>query len=157
MNRLSNTRWSGVVGGVLLAVAWILPALADSGMEPRLSAHVYKTPHCHCCVKWTEHLEQSGFEVEVTNVDDLHPVRERFGVPSNVAACHTALVNDNYFVEGHVPAGDIKRLLDQGPDVRGIAVPGMPVGSPGMEGPNPQPYSVFAINPDGSLDVFTIH
>ena len=105
---------------------------------------------------WVTHLEENGFRVETDNVLMLWRVRQQNGVPQAVSSCHTALV-DGYVVEGHVPAEDIKRLLDERPDVAGIAVPGMPIGSPGMEGPNPQPYDVLAFDEDGNLSHFASH
>ena len=105
---------------------------------------------------WVAHLEQHGFDVKSTNVPDLNTVKRRAGVPRAVASCHTALV-DEYVVEGHVPADDIKRLLSERPDIAGVSVPGMPIGSPGMEGPNPQPYDVLAFDEDGSLTHFSSH
>ena len=105
---------------------------------------------------WVAHLEQHGFDVQSTNVPDMTAVKRRAGVPRAVSSCHTALV-DGYVVEGHVPADDIKRLLSERPDIAGVSVPGMPIGSPGMEGPNPQPYDVLAFDEDGSLTHFASH
>jgi hypothetical protein len=105
---------------------------------------------------WVAHLEQNGFEVRTTDVPSVAPVKRQAGLPRGLASCHTALV-DGYVVEGHVPADDIKRLLAERPDVRGIAVPGMPIGSPGMEGRHPQPYDVLAFDEDGSFSVFASH
>ena len=105
---------------------------------------------------WVAHLEQNGFTVRATDVPSLTPVKRQAGIPRGLASCHTALV-DGYIVEGHVPASDIKRLLAERPDVRGIAVPGMPIGSPGMEGPNPQPYDVLAFDEDGAVSHFASH
>ena len=92
---------------------------------------VYKTPTCGCCVKWVEYLRKEGFEVKAINRDDLAPIKQRAGVPSEMSACHTALV-DGYVIEGHVPAQAIRKLLQERPDTRGLAVPGMPANSPGM-------------------------
>ena len=107
---------------------------------------------------WVAHLEENGFTVKTTDlpVVDLDAVRRRAGVPDPVASCHTALV-DGYVVEGHVPADDVRRLLDERPPIAGIAVPGMPRGSPGMEGPNPQPYDVIALDEDGNFARFSSH
>ena len=105
---------------------------------------------------WVAHLEAHGFEVETTDVPDMRGVKRQAGVPRGASSCHTALV-DGYVVEGHVPADDVKRLLTERPDVRGIAVPGMPIGSPGMEGPNPQPYDVLAFDDDGNVSVYATH
>jgi len=92
---------------------------------------VYKTPNCGCCVKWVEYLRKEGFEVKAINRDDLAPVKQRVGVPSAMSACHTALV-DGYVIEGHVPVQAIRKLLQERPNTVGLAVPGMPVNSPGM-------------------------
>jgi hypothetical protein len=105
---------------------------------------------------WVAHLEEHGFTVKSTDVPNINRVKEIVGVPERVAACHTAIV-DGYVVEGHVPAEDIKRLLADRPTLKGIAVAGMPLGSPGMEGPNPQPYDVMAFDEDGELTLFSSH
>ena len=105
---------------------------------------------------WVAHLEENGFTVKATDVQDLNAVKRRMGVPGPAMSCHTALV-DGYVVEGHVPAVDLKRLLDERPPIAGIAVPGMPQGSPGMEGPNPQPYDVIAFDEAGGFARFSSH
>jgi hypothetical protein len=112
-------------------------------------AKVYLSPTCGCCGKWTEHLEAAGFKVtrEVTTQLDTVPERQR--VPEHMRSCHTAVIG-KYLVEGHVPADVIKQLLKEQPAIAGIAVPGMPIGSPGMEGPNPRSYSIVAFKADGS-------
>ena len=92
---------------------------------------VYKTPNCGCCVKWVEYLQNEGFEVKAVNRNDLAPIKQRTGVPPAMSVCHTALV-DGYVIEGHVPAQAIRKLLQERPDTRGLAVPGMPANSPGM-------------------------
>ncbi|WP_407351556.1 DUF411 domain-containing protein [Luteimonas sp. R10] len=119
---------------------------------------VHKSPVCGCCTHWVDHLRQSGFEVEVRGVDDLGPVKTRVGVPPGKGSCHTAEVA-GYFVEGHVPAGDIRRLLAERPDARGLTLPGMPLGSPGMEVPDGtvQPYAVELVAHDGTTGVFARH
>ena len=105
---------------------------------------------------WVAHLEEHGFTVKSTDVPNINRVKEMVGVPERVTACHTAIV-DGYVVEGYVPAEDIRRLLANRPPLKGIAVPGMPLGSPGMEGPNPQPYDVIAFDEDGELTRFSSH
>lgn len=109
---------------------------------------VFKSPTCGCCSDWVAHLEQNGFSVRTTELADVTPIKDRFGVPVGMRSCHTAVV-DEYAVEGHVPADDIKRLLRERPSVAGLAVAGMPQGSPGMDGPNPQSYEVSAFLKDG--------
>jgi hypothetical protein len=119
---------------------------------------VYKTPTCGCCVAWAEYMEDEGFTVRQVDVATTADVRNRLGVPSSLGSCHTAVVGD-YVVEGHVPAEDVKRLLRDRPDATGIAVPGMPLGSPGMEVPGrePQPYEVLLFASDGRVAVFSRH
>lgn len=116
---------AALIGLCLVGSSLNLPASAAE-------ISVYKTPSCGCCTEWVEHLEQNGFEVTVHSLDDLGPVKSRLGVPYDLQSCHTAEVG-GYVVEGHVPAADVRRLLEERPDAAGIAVPGMPVGSPGME------------------------
>lgn len=119
---------------------------------------VHKSPSCGCCGLWVEHMKQAGFQVEVRNADNVNPVKERLGVPYGKGSCHTAEVG-GYFVEGHVPAQDIKRLLAQKPDAKGLVVPGMPLGSPGMEMPDGavQPYTVELVDKKGATTAFAQH
>ena len=122
------------------------------------TVQVFKTPTCGCCNNWVEHLEAAGFDVEVKDLPDLASVKTENGVPAELASCHTALV-DGYVIEGHVPASDIERLLSDRPAVRGLAVPEMPLGSPGMEHPDPsrhQPYDVMSFGA-GGIQVFASH
>lgn len=131
-------------------------AVADPSDAQQLpSVVVYKSPTCGCCEGWVEHLRAAGFTVDARDVDNdqLVQVKSDSGVPPAFQTCHTALVN-GYVVEGHVPAEQIKRLLAEHPDVVGIAVPGMPMGSPGMEGPGAQPYRVYSWTKEGSGAVF---
>lgn len=114
---------------------------------------VYKTPTCGCCNGWVEHMRQAGFTVDARDVRDLISVKMDGGVPTQMSSCHTAII-DGYVVEGHVPAEQVKRLLAERPEVAGIAVPGMPIGSPGMEGANPEPYQVLSFTHAGEAAVF---
>lgn len=117
---------------------------------------VYKTPTCGCCDLWVDHAEEHGFTVEAVDLDGYDALvqkKREHGVDWDLGSCHTALVG-GYVVEGHVPADVVQRLLDERPDIRGIAVPGMPIGSPGMEGPNARPYQVIAIGHDGARTLF---
>ena len=124
-------------------------ASAELSDDELPSIVVYKTELCGCCNGWIEHLQAAGFEVDARNVENLTSVKVDAGVPTNLTSCHTALV-DGYVVEGHVPADVVKKMLAERPEVAGISAPGMPVGSPGMEGPNPEPYTVEAFTVDGS-------
>lgn len=118
---------------------------------------VYKSPTCGCCSKWANHMEAGGFPVETVDVTDLGVVKAEHGVPARLGSCHTAVV-DGYAVEGHVPAVDVKRLLAERPDAAGLAVPGMAIGSPGMETPGRRPdrYEVLLVR-DGDATVFAQH
>ena len=117
---------------------------------------VWKSRTCGCCSKWVDHLKAAGFAVEATNVPDVNVYKAKYGVPAQLGSCHTAVV-DGYVVEGHVPAIDVVRMLKLKPEITGIAVPGMPLGSPGMESPRPEKYDVVSFAADGSVEVFATH
>lgn len=129
-----------------------IPALAAKTLPP---VEVFKSPSCGCCGAWVDHLEAAGFDVKVTMVDDTSVARRKYGLPDRFGSCHTAVVA-GYVVEGHVPAADVKKLLAMKPVAVGIAVPGMPVGSPGMEmGPRKDPYQVLLVHKQGRERVFS--
>lgn len=138
------------------AAAAAAPDAATAGSLPLVVVH--KSESCGCCGLWVEHMQQAGFPVQVRNLDNVNPVKERVGVPFGKGSCHTAEVG-GYFVEGHVPAADIKRLLLEQPAARGLVVPGMPAGSPGMEMPDGrvQPYVVELVREDGGTEPFAHH
>lgn len=118
---------------------------------------VYKSPTCGCCKGWVDHMRANGFDVEVQERDDVSPIKRKMGVPQQLQSCHTAKVED-YVIEGHVPAADVKRLLKEKPDVVGLTAPGMPIGSPGMEmGPRKDPYDVLTFKKSGQTAVFASH
>jgi hypothetical protein len=114
---------------------------------------VFKDATCGCCGKWVEHLRANGFTVKVQEVTDTSAYQRQYRVPRSMVSCHTAIVN-GYTIEGHVPAADIKRLLSERPKVVGLAVPGMPVGTPGMEAAHSDAYSVFAFDEGGQATVY---
>lgn len=117
---------------------------------------VWKDPNCGCCTGWVDHLKAAGFAVRVNNVADLDAARRKNGVPPSLAACHTARVG-GYAIEGHVPASDIERLLRQKPKATGLAVPGMPAGSPGMEAATDKPYDTVLFEANGSARPWQRH
>jgi hypothetical protein len=129
----------------------IAPALPAWGAGAKMQ--VYKTPTCGCCGKWVEHVRAAGFDVSVTEVPDTTEYRRKAGVPDDLQSCHTAVVN-GYAVEGHVPAADIQRLVASRSKAKGLAVPGMPMGSPGMEGSRSDAYSVMLFSADGKASVY---
>jgi hypothetical protein len=148
MKMLHATLWSALVGGLLLAA----PVRAA---DPPL-VKVWKTPTCGCCGKWVNHIRNSGFRVDVTDVPDTTPMQQANGLPPRLGSCHTAVV-DGYVVEGHVPAAEVRRLLKERPRILGLAAPGMPAGSPGMDVPDSPPWQVLAVGRDGSTAVWSRH
>jgi hypothetical protein len=144
-NALACTRRVFVAG--LAGAAFATPLRAAEGL-PKVV--VTKDPNCGCCSGWADHLKQAGFPVEIVETSEINRVKTRLGVPQALASCHTGEVG-GYVIEGHVPAASIKRLLAEKPNASGLAVPGMPVGSPGMEveGMEPDTYEVILFGPSG--------
>lgn len=141
---------------LLLLGAASMPLVAQgAAAAPAPQVELWKMRSCGCCTAWARHLERAGFALTVHEVDDVGVARAAAGVPADLGGCHTAKVG-GYVVEGHVPADAVTRLLAERPAVLGIAVPGMPVGSPGMEiqGEPAEPYDVVAFAADGSRRVF---
>jgi len=153
MNKINGNKpvlWT-VLSTVLAAGLLML------GFQPRASQAedlvVYKSPTCGCCKKWVKHMRDNGFSVEVHEQYNVTPKKDEYGVPRRLRSCHTARIG-GYVVEGHVPADVVKRLLEEKPAIAGLAVPGMPMGSPGMEGPRKDPYEVIAFRKDGGSRVY---
>lgn len=132
----------------------VLALLLSAGLqaaEPEMT--VFKTKTCGCCGKWVEHIRASGFKVTVKEVASTADYQKQYGVPERLQSCHTAIVG-GYTIEGHVPAADIQRLLKERPKAKGLAVPGMPAGSPGMEGARSDAYSVVKFDAAGAASVY---
>lgn len=127
--------------------------LSSEASAPLVSIKVYKDANCGCCKEWVKHLEQNGFKVEAMDLPDLSAVKQKYGVQPEMQACHTAVV-DGYTVEGHVPADLILRMLKEKPAIAGLAVPGMPAGSPGMEGATKEKYDVLTFDRAGRTTVY---
>ena len=153
----SKIKWFGLTA---LGAVGIAAGIALTGQSPpagpATEITVYRSPSCGCCIKWVDHVEAAGFRATVIDVENLAEVKAMNGITATLGSCHTAIA-DGYVIEGHVPASDIRRLLEERPAVAGLAVPGMPTGSPGMEGPNPQPYDVLAFDKSGRVEVFARH
>lgn len=127
---------------------------ATSPLDKPLTITVYRSPSCGCCGKWIEHLEKHQFKVTDIKTEEINAVKRKYRVPPQLASCHTALVG-GYVIEGHVPAGDIKELLKTKPAVAGLSVPGMPVGTPGMEmGGKKEPFAVMSFDGKGNVKKF---
>lgn len=140
------------------AVLWMTTISAQAPKPAAAQLEVYKSATCGCCSKWVEHMQKAGFSVKVTEKsdDDLDAFKTSKGIPRTAQSCHTALAG-GYVIEGHVPADDVRRLLKERPAVAGIAVPGMPTGSPGMEVPGvaPAAYKVITFDKAGAVKVFS--
>lgn len=144
-------RWLVRTGSVMFfAASFSSVAMAANVID------VYRDPSCGCCGKWIAYLRAQGYSVAVHEDQAMGAMKSRLGVPPEAASCHTALI-DGYVIEGHVPVEDIRRLLAQHPDARGLAAPGMPMGSPGMEMGKPERYDVLLIGRDGSSRIFATH
>lgn len=163
MIKNNNILFALVVVAVLAAGIWLYGDFGSSSDNPTEGSSknitevtMYKNPGCQCCTKWANHLEQNGFTVTEEPTQQLLSIKADQDVPYSIQSCHTAVVGD-YVVEGHVPAEDVQRMLEERPDVIGIGVGGMPIGSPGMEGPNPEPYNVYAFDADGNQTVWASH
>jgi hypothetical protein len=150
MNTTRRTLIKAMLAGGVLP---LLPAALMAATQPQIT--VYKTAGCGCCKDWIAHLEQHGFTVLEQDVPGTGPYRERYGVPRALASCHTAVI-EGYAIEGHVPADEIKRLITEKPKARGLSVPGMPVGSPGMEvrGERRDAFDVVLFDDDGRREVY---
>ena len=144
-----------ILMSAILGVLAITTAFASDGLVKDIV--VYKNPECGCCTKWVKYLQDNNYNVTIEHTRDVLAVKKRLGVPEKLSACHTAVI-DGYVVEGHITHRDIKRLLLFRPDIKGIAVPGMPVGTPGMESGNTvQPYNVMSFDEQGTVEVFVEH
>jgi hypothetical protein len=142
-----------LIGGLALA-AVVLGSPRDHLPAQGPAMTVYKTPTCGCCAKWVDHMKSAGFKVQVQDMDDLTEIKQASGVPIPIRTCHTAVVS-GYVIEGHVPADLVKKVLAEKPKMTGIAVPGMPVGSPGMESGNQKsPYDVVLFDKTGKTTVY---
>ncbi len=165
--RAAGVAAAGLVGQQLwtrraaaLTVPSAAPATSPLVMAPATAPlmTVYRSSTCGCCRKWVEHVTASGYKTAVHDENDMNAVKDRLGVPEGVRSCHTALI-DGYLLEGHVPAGDVKRLLTERPKVMGLAVPGMPKSTPGMAVPGDahEPYETVAFQRDGAISPFAQH
>jgi hypothetical protein len=136
-------------------VAALIPAPSTDPADSMLFT-VYKTATCGCCQKWVDYIKAEGYRVAVHDVTDLQAVKTTHGITDDLQSCHTAVVN-GYLIEGHVPIEDVKRMLKDRPQIAGIAAPGMPMGSPGMEGPVKDKYDIIAFGKDGTRKVYAKH
>ena len=151
--RVDNTAIANDANTATLVSVW------DKETEPNYTGTknitVYRSPSCGCCGVWLEHAQKHGFKVEDIKTEDMEALKQKHNLPSQLASCHTTIVN-GYVMEGHIPVDDIKRFLTEKPEgFIGLAVPGMPLGSPGMEaGDMKQPFQVLAFNKQGEVEVF---
>ncbi|MEM8531165.1 MAG: DUF411 domain-containing protein [Chloroflexota bacterium] len=156
MRFMKLTGTIALLAGILIT-ACAAPANEHANTSQTTQAMiVYKSPTCGCCSDWVRYAEEHGYTVTVKEMQDMTPIKAEHSIPPTMQSCHTTLI-DGYVIEGHVPIEDVERLLTERPNVAGIAVPGMPVGSPGMEvaGTEPQPFDVMVFDTDGSTEVFS--
>lgn len=150
--RWSRRAWIGVaLGGAaaaLIGERWWRRSNPKFVVAGTIPITVYASPTCGCCTAWTDHLRANDFLVTVERLADVTPIKRQFGVPESLWSCHTAMVHA-YTIEGHVPADLVQRLVRERPAIAGLAVPGMPNGSPGMEGAKKDPYDVLSFTADG--------
>ncbi len=146
-----------LLAGLLVGAIALLCTLSPPALAAESALTVYRSATCRCCGHWVDHMQAAGFEVQEIVTDDMPALKANYGVPENLASCHTAII-DNYRIEGHVPAADVQRLLREQPDILGIAAPGMPVGAPGMEmGDRRDPYTVVSFTAAGETATFAEH
>ena len=151
-NKLVRTLAFGASFLALALTTGAAPLPTHAG-EKKPTITVYKDPSCGCCKNWVEYLVKHGYRVDAKDTPEMTEIKRTLGVPEGLTSCHTAVVN-GYLIEGHVPEADIARLLKTKPKVAGLAVPGMPMGSPGMEGPRTQHYKVLSFDKTGQTKVF---
>lgn len=151
---IAVTVWSQSTNQTVNSSQATNPIQTIASSDIPLNITVHRSPTCGCCKAWVQHLEANGFQTTDIVTEDVATVKQQYGVPDELTSCHTAVV-DGYAIEGHVPASDIKRLLAEKPQVSGLAVPQMPIGSPGMESGNiKEPFSVLSFRPDGRVKTF---
>ncbi|BAO44473.1 DUF411 domain-containing protein [Thiolapillus brandeum] len=153
---MSNKKRNKPVLWTALSLA-LMAGASLLAFQPRTSSAadlvVYKSPTCGCCRKWVRHMRENGFSVEVHEQYNVTPKKDEYGVPRQLRSCHSARIG-GYVVEGHVPADVVKQLLKEKPAIAGVAVPGMPMGSPGMEGTRKDPYDVFSFTDTGKTGIY---
>ena len=156
MSARNQVRRSGNLRILSASLAIAAGLMAAAAVQPARAAEitVYKSPWCGCCELWIGHMRSHGHAVTTRDMEDLDAIKKMSGVPEALQSCHTALVA-GYVLEGHVPAADLARLLAERPEARGLAVPGMPGGAPGMESAAAEPYDVMLFQTDGSARVFS--
>lgn len=151
-----NAIFCFIVKFLSLISIFVLSSSYSYAEQSQPSITVYKSPTCGCCNKWIKHLENNNFDVISKNSSNMPKIKSEAGVIPQVQSCHTGIIN-GYYIEGHVPADDIKRLIAEKPKALGLSVPGMPMGSPGMEGHRKNPYTVILMKKDGSYERFSEH
>lgn len=155
LRRLNTAFWA--FGWMLFMSLALPPILGSAAMGqasgPANEVAVYKSPYCDCYGKWVDYMRGHGFNVKVHDLDDLSAIKTMAGVPTKLKSCHTAMIG-GYVLKGHVPVDAVRSLLDSGAKVQGLAVPGLPIGSPGMEGGLPEAYTVHSFASDGTSTAF---
>lgn len=146
------------IAGIVLVAAttfFVLTARDQAGKNtPRLTARVYYAPTCGCCGEYIRYLRRAGFDVQpIPNQTEVWMIKDQYSIPAEMRSCHTTVIGD-YVIEGHMPVEAIAKLLNERPSLRGIAMPGMPSGSPGMPGPKTAPFTIYGLMPNGQTNLY---
>jgi|SRR3989338_346188 len=149
MKKLTLGLLIGIIGLILL----IAGCSSNSKKEGAPTVILYKSEMCGCCGLYGQYLEQNEYNVEIKDMPDISPIKDQYSIPSTLRSCHTLIV-DGYYVEGHIPKEAINKLLSEKPSIAGIAMPGMPSGSPGMPGAKKEPFVIYAVAKDGNISEF---
>lgn len=140
---------------MLILLTIVLAACSVQAKPTKSEMTVFKTATCGCCGVWSKHVEQEGYDVEVVTLTSLERTKEEYNIPDELQSCHTAYV-DGYFVEGHIPSYVVDKLLAEKPDIAGIALPGMPIGTPGMPGQKAEDWVIYAVHHDGTYEEYMV-
>ena len=142
-----------LIFGIIIVSGCTLSDNTASAVAEKQEAIIYKSDSCGCCGFYKTYLGKYDFNIKVINSDNMIPIKEKYGIPYDMQSCHTTIIGD-YFIEGHMPIEAVEKLLNEKPDIKGIALPGMPSGSPGMTGGKFEKFKIYSISKDGSKNIF---
>ena len=142
-----------LIAGLLLSVVIVAGCSNNNNNQPAQTVTLFKSEYCGCCGLYEKYLDKQDYNVNLEEMDDIDPIKDKYGIPADLRSCHTMVVG-NYFVEGHIPMEAIEKLMTERPDIAGIAMPGMPSGSPGMPGAKKEPFVIMAVGKDGTISEF---
>lgn len=163
---MSNKLFIALVGILAIGALFVVAALGSNRPEKQLQTNsqgkvhelvAYKSPTCGCCGNWVTYMRSKGYKVDVVDTEDVEKIKQEQGIPESLYSCHTTIVNGGeYFIEGHIPEESIAKLLKEGSEIKGIGMPGMPSGSPGMPGAKDMPFDIMQVDKNKELSVFEV-